>query len=102
MQSPMTVKEVQRLIGCIAALGRFMSKSAEKCLPFFKVLKKKTLFGGDEEAEKAIQKVKEYLEKLPWMVSSSRDEALLLYLTVSNHAISVVLLMERAWQQHPV
>jgi len=45
MQSLMTMKEVQRLTGCIAALGRFMSRSADKCLPFFKVQKNKTPFG---------------------------------------------------------
>jgi len=102
MQSPTTVKEVQRLTGCIAALGRFMSRLADKCLPFFKVLKKKTPFGWDEEAEKVFQKLKEYLEKLPQMVSPSPDEPLLLYLAISDHVVSLVLLVERARQQHPV
>jgi len=45
MQSPTTIRDVQKLTGCIAALGRFMSRLADKCLPFFKVLKRKTLFG---------------------------------------------------------
>jgi hypothetical protein len=39
MVEPSTKKEVQRLIGRIAALNRFISKCAERCLPFFKVLK---------------------------------------------------------------
>jgi len=39
-----------------------MSKSADKFLPFFKVLKSKTRFGWDEEAEKAFQRLMEYLE----------------------------------------
>ena len=39
MKSPTSVKEVQKLTGCVAALGRFLSKSADKCLPFFKTLK---------------------------------------------------------------
>jgi len=102
IQSPTTVKEVQRLIGCIAALGRFMSRSANKCLPLFKVMKKKTPFGWDDEAEKDFQKLKEYLEKLPRMLSPSQDEPLLLYLAVSDHALSAVLLTERAQQQHLV
>ncbi|XP_070025477.1 uncharacterized protein [Nicotiana sylvestris] len=33
-------KEVQRLAGRIAALGRFISKSSEKCFKFFSTLKK--------------------------------------------------------------
>ena len=39
MTSPMTVKEVQKLTGRIAAINRFVSKATEKCLPFFKMLK---------------------------------------------------------------
>ena len=34
------VKEVQSLTRQIVALNRFVSKAADKCLPFFKVLKK--------------------------------------------------------------
>ena len=39
MTSPRTVKEVQKLIGRIAALNRFVSRAIDKCLPFFKTLK---------------------------------------------------------------
>ena len=40
MQPPKTTKEVQRLTGRVAALNRFMSQSTDKCLPFFRTLKK--------------------------------------------------------------
>ena len=40
MSSPRTVKEVQSLTGRIVALNRFVSKTTDKCLPFFKTLKK--------------------------------------------------------------
>ena len=40
MTSTRTVKEVQRLIGRIAVLNRFISKATDKCHPFFKTLKK--------------------------------------------------------------
>ena len=39
MTSPKTVKEVQKLIGRIAALNMFVSRTTDKCLPFFKTLK---------------------------------------------------------------
>ena len=39
MKPPRNLREVQRLTGCIAALGWFMSYSAEKCQPFFCVLR---------------------------------------------------------------
>ena len=40
MLSPLNTKEVQRLTGRIAALSRFVSKSSDKCQPFFQILKK--------------------------------------------------------------
>jgi hypothetical protein len=39
MQPPHTRKEVQKLIGRIAALNRFIVKLAEKSLPFFSILR---------------------------------------------------------------
>ena len=40
MPPPSNIKEVQRLIGRIVALSRFVSKASDKCQPFFQVLKK--------------------------------------------------------------
>ncbi|KAL0403949.1 UNVERIFIED_CONTAM: Retrovirus-related Pol polyprotein from transposon [Sesamum radiatum] len=44
MKTPTCLNEVQRLTGRIAALSRFISKSAEKSLPFFKTLRKAKTF----------------------------------------------------------
>ena len=40
MTPPRNVKEVQSLNGKVAALNRFVSKATNKCLPFFRTLKK--------------------------------------------------------------
>ena len=40
MEPPQNIIEVQSLIGRVTALNRFVSKAIDKCLPFFKVLKK--------------------------------------------------------------
>ncbi|GJV55503.1 reverse transcriptase domain-containing protein [Tanacetum coccineum] len=40
LQSPQTLKEAQSLNGKLASLNKFLSKSAEKSLPFFKTLKR--------------------------------------------------------------
>ena len=37
---PPTTKEVQKLTGRLASLNRFIFRSVEKCLPFFKALMK--------------------------------------------------------------
>ena len=51
MASPKTVKEVQKLIGMIVALNKFVSKATNKCLPFFKTLKQ--AFAWTDECEAA-------------------------------------------------
>ncbi|GJZ69465.1 reverse transcriptase domain-containing protein [Tanacetum coccineum] len=61
LQSPQTLKEAQSLNGKLASLNRFLSKSAEKLLPFFKTLKrcvKKSDFQWTPEAERAFQNMK--------------------------------------------
>jgi hypothetical protein len=44
MQPPSSRKEVQRLTGRIASLNRFISRAAERSLPFFKVLHANSTF----------------------------------------------------------
>ncbi|XP_024016829.1 uncharacterized protein LOC112090235 [Eutrema salsugineum] len=39
LPSPTTKREVQRLTGRIAALNRFISRSTDKCLPFYQLLR---------------------------------------------------------------
>ena len=53
------IKEVQSLIGRVAALNKFVSKATDKCLPFFRVLKK--AFEWTDECQKAFQDLKMYL-----------------------------------------
>ena len=40
MLPPSSIKDIQRLIGRIATLSRFVSRASDKCHPFFQVLKK--------------------------------------------------------------
>ena len=63
VKSPKTMKEVQSLIGKVAALNRFFSRVTDNCMPFFKVLKK--AFQWNDECEEALAKLKEYLTKPP-------------------------------------
>ena len=39
MKQPTCIKDIQKLIGCMAALSRFIPCLGEKGLPFFKLLK---------------------------------------------------------------
>ena len=40
LEPPRTMKAVESLNGKVAALNRFVSKATDKCLPFFRVLRK--------------------------------------------------------------
>ena len=59
MEPLKNIKEVQSLIGRVAALNKFVSKATEKCLPFFKVLRK--AFEWTDECQKTFQDLKDYL-----------------------------------------
>ena len=100
MPPPSNIKEVQRLIGRIVALSRFLSKASDKCQPFFQVLKK--AFEWDTHYEKAFSALKTYLSSLPILVSPSEGELLTLYLEVSDFSTSVVLIRDKDRVQHPV
>jgi hypothetical protein len=39
MQDPVSMKDVQKLTGRVAALNRFIPRAAERSLPFFQVLR---------------------------------------------------------------
>ena len=76
MEPPRNVKEVQSLTGQVAALNRFVSKATDKCLPFFKVLKK--VFEWIDECQKAFQDLKVYLTTAPLLSPSILGEELYL------------------------
>ncbi|XP_057545948.1 uncharacterized protein LOC130824941 [Amaranthus tricolor] len=101
MKSPRSVKEVQKLTGCITALGRFLSKSADRCSPFFKTLKQ-SKFEWTKEAEESFHQLKEHLSSLPKLISPYNGEKLVLYVSVSEYSLSGVLIAERERKQFPV
>ncbi|GJW08637.1 reverse transcriptase domain-containing protein [Tanacetum coccineum] len=89
LQSPKCRKDVQKLNGKLASLNRFLAKSAEKSLPFFKTLKKwtkKSDFLWTEEAEAAFRQMKEHIAKLPMLTTLEEQEELIIYLAASKEA----------------
>src|SRR3989337_2880317 len=69
IQAPRTIKDVRRLTGCVAALSRFISKSAEHALPFFKILKKAGPMKWTSEADTTLQDLKTYLSSMLTLVA---------------------------------
>ncbi|GJX43816.1 reverse transcriptase domain-containing protein, partial [Tanacetum coccineum] len=107
MQSPKTLREMQSLSGKLAALNRFLSKSAERSLPFFETLKNITKENKDEYswtevAEKAFQELKKLIMELPTLTTLIKKEPLFIYLATSRDAVSGVLMAERTGRQAPI
>jgi hypothetical protein len=65
MKAPTSVKDVQKLTGCMAALNRFILKLGEQGLPFFKLLKHQEKFVWTPEADQALAQLKDFLSKPP-------------------------------------
>ena len=61
LRSPRNPKEVQKLTGMAAALNRFISRSADRCRPFFLLINKWKGFEWTEECATAFQQLKDYL-----------------------------------------
>ena len=92
MKPPQNVKEVQSLTRRVAALNRFVSKVTDKCLPFFRVLKK--AFEWTDDCQRAFQDLKAYLTTAPLLSPSVLGEELYLYLAITPHAVSSALVRE--------
>jgi len=56
MRSPNSVKEVQRLIGRLTAISRFLPKLVEQTQPIIQLLKKSAKFTWNNECEQVFLK----------------------------------------------
>ena len=92
MKPPRNVKEVQSLNGKVAALNRFVSRATDKCLPFFRTLKKS--FKWTDECQQAFKKLKAYLSAPSLLSPSQLGEELFLYLAISPTAVNAALIRE--------
>ena len=99
LKSLTSTKQVQMLTGKAVALNRFISRSSDKCSPFFNLVKKATDFLWTEECEAALADLKKFLTTAPVLSNPEPGEELFLYLAVSEHAISAVLIREEKWEQ---
>ena len=68
MKPPRNVKEVESLNGKVAALNRFVLRATDKCLPFFRTLKKS--FEWTDECQQAFEELKAYLSAPPLLSPS--------------------------------
>jgi hypothetical protein len=95
MPPPCNLKEMQHLTRCMAALGRFIARSGENALPFFKLMKHTGKLKWTPEADKAFTELKRYLTSPPIMVAPRLLEPLLLYIAATPRTTSIGLVAKR-------
>ena len=84
------------------ALNWFISRSADRCRPFFLLMNKWKGFEWTKECALAFQQLKEYLSRPPIMSNPEVDEVLFAYIAVAPHAVSLVLIWVDSGIQRPV
>jgi hypothetical protein len=95
MQPPSNRKEVQRLTSRIASLNRFISRVAERSLPFFKVLRANTTLQWGAEQQQGFEDLSNNLEEAVVMANPYLKANLLLYITATDTVVNAVLVEER-------
>ena len=94
MKRPMSIKDIWKLTGCMAALSRFISCLGEKGLPFFKLLKASERFSWSEEVDTAFKQLKLFLMKPPTMTVPQPDKTLLIYIAATSCVVSTAIVVE--------
>jgi ribonuclease HI len=95
MEPPSTKKGDQRLAGRLASLNRFISRSVERNLSFFEILKTTEVFQWDPAQQKAFEELKQYLIDLTTLTPPSPGAPLLLYVASSHSVVSAALVQEK-------
>jgi hypothetical protein len=89
------LKGVQRVTGCLVALSRFISRLRERSLPLYKLVKKSDHFTWTDEAQEALDSLKNILKSPPILTAPTTEEPMLLYILVTTQVVSTVLVVER-------
>ena len=90
---PQTKKELQRFLGQVNYLRRFISNLAGKTKEFSDLLKlrQEAEFKWEERHQCAFNKIKNYLSKPPVLISPREGVPLRLYISATNESIGCLL-----------
>jgi hypothetical protein len=94
------LKGVQRVMGCLAALSRFISRLGERGLPLYRLLRKTEHFTWTPEVEEALRNLKALLTNAPILVPPAAGEALLIYVAATTQVVSAIIVVERREEGH--
>ena len=92
--APSSRKGVQQLTGRLVSLGRFISQFTNRPKQFFVTLKGANQVGWNEECDKALTAIKQYLTEPLVLASPKAGKTLFVYLAVSDVSMSATLFKE--------
>ena len=87
-------KDVQGFIGKLQYISRFIAKLTMVCDPIFKLLRKNQPVEWNEECQKALEKIKEYLTSPPFLKPPRQGKPLILYLALEENVMGAMLTQE--------
>ncbi|XP_072071890.1 uncharacterized protein [Arachis hypogaea] len=103
MTNPENLNDIQKLTGWLTALSRFLGASAQKAIPFFKLMKKGAPFNWEAKCEEAFQHFKRVLAEPPVLPTPQTGETLYLYLSITEEALAAALIRENERkEQEPI
>jgi hypothetical protein len=100
MGSIRDLKGVQKVLECLTALSRFISRLGEKGLPLYRLLKKHERFFWTVEAQEGLDKLKATLAHAPILTPPQDGKPLYLYVTATTQVVNAVIVVECTKEGH--
>lgn len=94
VKQPNSVKELQRFLGMITFLGKYIKGLTEKTAPLRVLIQKDKAWVWEKEQELAFQKLKNCLKQPPLLGYYDPNKAVLLSVDASQHSVGSVLIQD--------
>jgi hypothetical protein len=94
------LKGVQKVLGYLATLSRFISRLGEKGFPLYRLLKKHERFFWTVEAPEALDMLKATLAHTPILTPPQSGKPLYLYVAATTQMVNAVIVVERTEEGH--
>ncbi|XP_050897804.1 uncharacterized protein LOC127104675 [Lathyrus oleraceus] len=91
MPAPQTETQVRGFLGRLNYISWFISNLTATCEPIFKLLCKGQTIDWNPDCQRAFEKIKDYLQKPPILISPVPGRPLFMYLTVLEKSMGCVL-----------
>src|SRR3954466_6512247 len=92
---PECLRDVQKLVGRVVSLSRFIPRLGEKVMPLYRLMRKNPTFQWDKEADDALRDLKKVLLATPLLAAVVDKEPMLVYIADSERVVSTVMFVER-------